>query len=63
MSKELLKRLENYRVANKLSKLMLSRELTIPENYLYRWIKKGYIKGIYYKVLDEYLVSKGFQGF
>ena len=50
MSKELLKRLENYRVANKLSKLMLSRELTIPENYLYRWIKKGYIKGIYYKV-------------
>ncbi len=55
MTKELLDKLEDYRAKNNMTYLELSQCLKIPENYIYRWRKKGEIKGIYKRVIEEFV--------
>ena len=57
MSKDLLNKLEDYRTKNSLTYLQLSQRLQIPENYIYRWRKKGEVKGVYKRIIEEFLGS------
>ncbi len=55
MTKELLNKLEDYKEKHKLTYYELSQYLKIPENYIYRWRKKGEIKGVYKRIIEEFL--------
>ena len=55
MSKELLDKLEKYRLEHNLTKFELCLKLKIPENYLYRWKKKGQVKGAYKRIIEDFL--------
>ena len=51
---DLYKRLIEYRDENKLTNIMLAKKLDVPENYIYRWAKKG-ISGIYSKYVTKFI--------
>lgn len=55
---ELLAKLENYKVRYNLTWYQLTRQLQIPENYIYRWRKKGRITGAYKRIVDQFLREK-----
>lgn len=55
MTKELLKRLEQYKEQEDLPWYMVAERLQIPENYIYRWRKKGQITGVYKRIVEEFL--------
>jgi len=60
MSKELLSRLERYRINKELTKFELCNKLKIPETYIYRWTKKEQVGGIYKRLIEEFLENEGF---
>jgi len=47
------KELEKYRRENKMTFAELAQKLKVPENYIYRWRKSGFIKGIYARLIKE----------
>ena len=52
------KELEIFRSKENLTYAELAGKIGVPENYIYRWRKKGEIKGIYAKVLREIIGKK-----
>lgn len=50
--------LEKYRAKHNLTYSEVASKIGVPENYIYRWRKKGEIKGIYGKILTEMLEKK-----
>ena len=54
MSEEIaFKKLENYRIKQKMTFVELARKLNVAENYIYRWRKSGKIKGVYARIIKE----------
>ena len=49
-----LKQLEDYKIKRNLTWQKIARQLNIPENYIYRWRKKGKVTGAYKKIVEEY---------
>jgi len=55
---ELLVKLENYKIRYNLTWYQVTRQLQIPENYIYRWRKKDKITGAYKRIIDQFLREK-----
>ena len=55
MTEALIKKLESYKLKHDLTYSQLAKRLDVPDVYIHRWRKKNEIKGIYAKVVEEFL--------
>jgi hypothetical protein len=54
---DLIKKLEQYKTGHQLTYAQLANRLQIPENYIFRWRKKGRITGIYKRIIEKFLMT------